>query len=406
MKSVRGSQCLLIVLFAIVIWGAAQILNTPVVVVYRFGIYGAGFFVGYFVLSHDEVVDRLEKCWLLLAVCAVILAAAFTVLYWGRPYAEHSVLDTPLCSLFAWIAVIAVLALMKKWGNISNTLTRWMAAKSWGLYLFHYLFIAMTAYYLNMYTKLPAVLLYLFVAAAGNDGKDIDRTPVYPASYELDNVISAANISCGGELHESSNYGVESVDLAAPGSYILSTTPGNTYSYMTGTSMAAPMVSAAAAMLCSQFPEATLADVKDILLSSVQKLDSLTGLTATGGMLDLGAAMASGAAAQKGRTWTEPDLAAYTDSPPILSLSLFQWRGQQYLTVQVQDPDGDFRSAAYAAGTYTAANFQGGAAGTPLPLNAWGAATLLVRNGGPYTFYAVDLAGNETVRTVDLPQSP
>ena len=39
-------------------------------------------------------------------------------------------------------------------------------------------------------------------------------------------------------------------------------------------------------------------------------------------------------------------------------------------------------------------------------LNAWGAATLLVRNGGPYTFYAVDLAGNETVRTVDLPQSP
>ena len=102
----------------------------------------------------------------------------------------------------------------------------------------------------------------------------------------------------------------------------------------------------------------------------------------------------------------EPDLAAYTDSPPILSLSLFQWRWQQYLTVQVQDPDGDFRSAAYAAGTYTAANFQGGAAGTPLPLNAWGAATLLVRNGGPYTFYAVDLAGNETVRTVDLPQSP
>ena len=91
-------------------------------------------------------------------------------MYWGRPYAEHSVLDTPLCSLFAWIAVIAALAFMKKWGDISNTLTRWMAAKSWGLYLFHYLFIAMTAYYLTMYTKLPAVLLYLFVAAAGFAG--------------------------------------------------------------------------------------------------------------------------------------------------------------------------------------------------------------------------------------------
>ena len=213
-----------------------------------------------------------------------------------------------------------------------------------------------------------------------------------------------ANLRYDGNLDPTSSYGASSVDLAAPGTHILSTTPGDSYSYMTGTSMAAPMVSAAAAMLYSQFPDATLADVKDILLSSVQRLDSLTGLTATGGMLDLGAAMASGAAAQKGRAWAEPDLTAYTDSPPILSLSLFQWRGQQYLTVQVQDPDGDFRSAAYAAGTYTAADFQGGAAGTPLPLNAWGSATLLVRNGGPYTFYAVDRAGNESVRTVDLPQ--
>ena len=159
-----------LVLFAIVIWGAAQILNTPMIVVYRFGIYGVGFFVGYFIFSQDEVMERLEKCWLPLAVCAVILAVVFTVMYWGRPYAEHSVLDTPLCSLFAWIATIAILAFMKKWGNISNTLTRWMAAKSWGLYLFHYLFIAMTAYYLTMYTKLPAVLLYLFVAAAGFAG--------------------------------------------------------------------------------------------------------------------------------------------------------------------------------------------------------------------------------------------
>ena len=117
----------------------------------------------------------------------------------------------------------------------------------------------------------------LFVAAAGNDGKDIDRTPVYPASYELDNVISAANISCGGELHESSNYGAGSVDLAAPGSYILSTTPGNTYSYMTGTSMAAPMVTGAAAMVWSHFDGIGAAEVKEILLNSVTPLDSVYG---------------------------------------------------------------------------------------------------------------------------------
>ena len=47
-----------------VIWGAAQLLNTPVIVVYRFGIYGAGFFLGYLIFSHDAVMDRLEKGWL------------------------------------------------------------------------------------------------------------------------------------------------------------------------------------------------------------------------------------------------------------------------------------------------------------------------------------------------------
>ena len=243
----------------------------------------------------------------------------------------------------------------------------------------------------------------LFVVAAGNDGTDLETSPSYPASYDLDNLISVANIRYDGELDPTSSYGAASVDLAAPGSYILSTTPGDTYSYMTGTSMAAPMVSAAAAMVYSAFPDATLADVKDILLASVQKLDSLTGRTATGGMLDLGTAMSYAASASTGRTWAEPDLTAYTDNPPVISLALSQWLGRRYLTVQILDADGDLLKAAYASGTHTAADFQGGAAGNPITLDALGTATFLVRTGGTYTFYAVDQAGNETVRTVDLP---
>ena len=243
----------------------------------------------------------------------------------------------------------------------------------------------------------------LFVVAAGNDGTDLETAPSYPASYDLDNLIAVANIRYDGELDPTSSYGAASVDLAAPGSYILSTTPGNTYSYMTGTSMAAPMVSAAAAMVYSAFPKATLADVKDILLASVHKLDSLTGRTATGGMLDLGAAMAGAVTASTGRAWAEPDLTAYTDNPPVISLSLSQWLGRRYLTVQVLDADGDLLKAAYASGTRTAADFQGGDAGNPISLDSWGTATFRVRTGGTYTFYAVDQAGNETVRTVELP---
>ena len=165
----------------------------------------------------------------------------------------------------------------------------------------------------------------LFVVAAGNDGTDLETSPSYPASYDLDNVISVANIRYDGELDPTSSYGAASVDLAAPGSYILSTTPGGTYSYMTGTSMAAPMVSAAAAMVYSAFPNATLADVKDILLASVQKLDSLSDCTATGGMLDLGAAMAYAATASTGRSY-RANTAANTATAPASSNSSFHWR--------------------------------------------------------------------------------
>lgn len=153
----------------VVIYGAAQIGNVPVVVVYRFGIYGAGYLLGYLVFAHDEVMTRLEKAWLPLTAAALILGAAFTAVFWGQSYAGHEVLDTPLCNVFAWIAVLAVLAFMKKWGGFDNAFARWMTRKSWGLYLFHYLPLAACAYYIYA-LPIPAVLKYLLTAAAAAAG--------------------------------------------------------------------------------------------------------------------------------------------------------------------------------------------------------------------------------------------
>ncbi|MGN1317869.1 MAG: S8 family peptidase [Lachnospirales bacterium] len=145
----------------------------------------------------------------------------------------------------------------------------------------------------------------LFVVAAGNNGTDIDVTPTYPASYDLDNIISVANVNYDGSLHYSSGYGKNSVDVAAPGSYILSTTVGNTYSYMTGTSMAAPMVSGGAAMIYSHFDNITLADVKDIIINSVKPLDSLKETTLSGGMLNLSAALKYDTTTLSHRKWSK-----------------------------------------------------------------------------------------------------
>ena len=139
----------------------------------------------------------------------------------------------------------------------------------------------------------------LFVAAAGNGnqyeiGYNIDAHPVYPASFPYDNIITVGNLLFNGHLDESSNYGQINVDLAAPGTYILSTVPADTYAYMTGTSMAAPMVTGAAALLYSGRPDLSLSDVRTALLSSVHKLAPLKGKTAYGGMLDVAAAMKGG----------------------------------------------------------------------------------------------------------------
>ena len=155
----------------VLIWGSAQILNTPVVVVYRFGIYGAGFFIGYFVLSHDEVMDRLERRWPIFTALAVISCIAFVAMYWGQSYADHVVLDTLMCNVYAWLGTLGVLAFMKKWGNFENPFSKWMCRKSWGLYVFHYLFIAMVGWNLHLHapTMAPA-LVYLLVAISGFAG--------------------------------------------------------------------------------------------------------------------------------------------------------------------------------------------------------------------------------------------
>lgn len=132
----------------------------------------------------------------------------------------------------------------------------------------------------------------LFVVSAGNGnakgiGEDTDQKPDYPSSFDLDNVISAANLMFDGNLAESSNYGAKSVDIAAPGTYIVSTIADSGYGFMTGTSMSAPMVTGAAAMLYSYRTDLQLSDIRKVLLETARKLPTLNGKLSSNGMLDL-----------------------------------------------------------------------------------------------------------------------
>jgi subtilisin family serine protease len=142
----------------------------------------------------------------------------------------------------------------------------------------------------------------LFVAAAGNDTNNNDIMPIYPASYALNSIISVLATNSRDQLTYYSNYGKTTVDLAAPGGEmyadgdpggILSTVPGNGYEFYQGTSMASPHVAGACALVWSVAPTLTAAEVKQILMGSVDPVNSLQDFCVTGGRLNLYKAVAS-----------------------------------------------------------------------------------------------------------------
>lgn len=155
----------------------------------------------------------------------------------------------------------------------------------------------------------------LIVCAAGNSGEDIDKNETFPndiyikpkgflfwkkkkaknwlmigASSKFDNENMVASFS---------NYGQEEVDIFAPGEFILSTVPNDNYQVSQGTSMAAPVVSGAAALIRSYFPDLSAKQVKEILINSAQPLTTLVNqpgeeklisfdkLSVSGGILDI-----------------------------------------------------------------------------------------------------------------------
>jgi subtilisin family serine protease len=128
----------------------------------------------------------------------------------------------------------------------------------------------------------------LVIAAAGNERSNIDdrRNAYYPASYGLSNIITVGAYDEELSIIPSSNYGKNSVDIAAPGHRIRSSIPGNGAGYMTGTSQATAFVSGVAAIIKSKFPRMKFDQIKNIILSSSLKVKSFEGKILGAGKLD------------------------------------------------------------------------------------------------------------------------
>jgi subtilisin family serine protease len=158
----------------------------------------------------------------------------------------------------------------------------------------------------------------LFVAAAGNDNRDNDIDPRYPASYTSPNILSVAAVDCYGNRASFSNFGANSVDISAPGVGILSAIPSNTYAHYQGTSMATPHAAGAAALAASVDPALLSAPValKNHVMNTGKPLPAMAGITVTGDMVDAEAAVSGGGDSTAPRVTTTVPKATVTGVAP------------------------------------------------------------------------------------------
>ena len=137
---------------------------------------------------------------------------------------------------------------------------------------------------------------HVFVTAAGNGnfigiGQNNDTNPFYPAAFDLDNIITVAATDDHDSKAIFSNYGTRTVDLGAPGVDILSTTPNNSYETLSGTSMATPHVTGVVALVRDTQPSWTYDQAINDVLSTVDPISAMSGITVTGGRLNAAAAV-------------------------------------------------------------------------------------------------------------------
>ena len=133
-----------LIALAIPVYGAAQILNTPIIVVYRCGLYFSVFLIG-----------------------AIILGAAFCIRYFGENYADKPATRSVLFTSYGYFASLAIIGGMAKYGDISNRFTQWMGKRSFGLYVFHYLGVSSVGLFLARPGYIPAPAAYLLSLIAG-----------------------------------------------------------------------------------------------------------------------------------------------------------------------------------------------------------------------------------------------
>lgn len=158
-----GWPVLLLLVFPV--WGSSKILNTPVIEVYRNGIYWFLFLLGYFLFSHEEVTGRLAKCHLPLLIAGCVTGICYTAFHYGENYTTQDCLQSFFTNAYAWLMILATLGTFKARWNITSPLSDYMTVRNFGFYVLHNPLLVLIAYAITTYFHLPVLCDYLLVLA-------------------------------------------------------------------------------------------------------------------------------------------------------------------------------------------------------------------------------------------------
>ncbi len=162
-----GEKANLLVLLALAVpvWLSSMVLNMPVISVYRLGIYGVSFLLGYYVISHESVQQTLEKYAFFVGGAGVIMGIVICILWRGQNYTADEFLQHPFINLYLWVMVLGIIGLGRKYLDFRNDFTKFMASRSQCYYLLHYTFLSLSTYFcITRLTSVPVGVYYIINA--------------------------------------------------------------------------------------------------------------------------------------------------------------------------------------------------------------------------------------------------
>ena len=176
-KACQKANLLVIVLLVFAVWGSAWILNLPVIEVYRNGIYIFSFLLGYYLFSHEEIMEKLSGHYIVFLLFAVVLGIIYTITYWGQNPTTMDNLKGFLCNAYAYFMTLALLGCARAWFCRETRFTVYMRKRSFGFYVLHYPFMVMITFLLDKNFRIPSMLFYFVVLVL--------EAALLPVCYEL-----------------------------------------------------------------------------------------------------------------------------------------------------------------------------------------------------------------------------